>query len=132
MIRTIRRTSAIAVCLGVAATFSGWAQVTTFDGVYDTVGKADPQNSISCNQNVQNYPIKVTGGSLNGPDRKPVTIGANGVAEEDGKLLVASSITTPYKVTYRFTSGGFDSDLVVDLVRGSGQCIYHRHGTKRS
>ncbi len=131
MIRILRRPSAIAVCLGVAATSPAWAQVTTFDGVYDTVGKADPQNSISCNQNVQNYPIKVTGGSLNGPDHKPVTIGANGVAEEDGRLLVSSQITTPFKITYHFTSTGFDSDLVADLVRG-GQCIYHRHGTKRS
>lgn len=125
------RPSAIAICLGVAAAVPAWAQVTTFDGIYDTVGKADPQNSISCNQNVQNYPVKVKDGSFSGVDRKPVTIGPNGVAEANGRFLISSQITTPFKATYRFNSNGFDSDLTVDIVRG-GQCIYHRHGTKRS
>lgn len=129
--RRIGGPSAIAVCLGVAAVSPAWAQVTTFDGVYDTVGKADPQNPIACNQNVQNYPLKVTNGSVNGPDRNPVTIGPNGAAEENGRLLIASQLTTPFKITYHFAGNGFDSDLVVDLPRG-GQCIYHRHGTKRT
>lgn len=120
-------------CFAVVASQYAVAQqpVTTFDGVYDSTATADPQNGIQCGPGAGALAITVKNGQVAGPDRNMVTVGSNGVAELDGRLLMGGTVTLPYKLVYRFAATSMDSDLTVTRL-SSGVCIYHRHGTKRS
>jgi hypothetical protein len=119
-------------CFAVVASQYAVAQqpVTTFDGVYDSTSTADPQNAIQCGAAGGAFAINVKNGQFPGPDRNVVTIGPDGAAEANGRLLMGGSLTLPFKSVYRFAATGVDSDLTVTRL-SSGVCIYHRHGTKR-